>query len=251
MHDRQTLLFSTRTHKGKVKRNNQDCLSFDQEQAYAVIADGVGGNAFGEVASQLCVDSCMAYIASLDQDSLGEKVSKELANAIKLANEEVITIQRNEPKYEKMSSTLACFYVNGTQLHYSWVGDSRVYLIRPEEQTISMLTTDHTLDPSKIDPELAPALYKQASSILTRVVGSILLLKPDRGSTQIKSGDIVLACTDGLSNLVPDDLILEYALKFDQPQGEGLDPFADKLLDRALDCGGLDNISLVLAKVLG
>jgi len=251
MSGNNNVYFCTRTHKGKVRSNNQDCLSVDQEFAYAVIADGVGGKAFGEVASQLSVDSCMEYLGSLVQKKPSEKVPKELANAIKVANEEIITIQRNEPKYENMSSTLTCFYVNGNRLDYAWVGDSRIYLLRPSSQEIRLLTSDHTLDQSKIDPELSPSLYKRAPNILTRMVGSILLLKPDVGSINIETGDIILACTDGLSNLVPDDLILEYALKADLAKPDGLEQLADKLVDRALDCGGYDNISLILSKIDG
>lgn len=244
------LQFCSRTHKGKIRSSNQDRLGVDHDMAYAVIADGVGGKSFGEVASQLCIDSCFQYLSTLGGKELSEKASKELANAIKVANEEIITIQRNEPKYQNMSSTMTCFYINENHLHYAWVGDSRLYLLRPASQTITMLTADHTLDRSKIDPELAPSLYKKAPSILTRVVGSILLLKPDVGSMKVNAGDIILACTDGLSSLVPDDLMLDYTLKTDLTQREGLEQLADRLIDRALDCGGHDNVSLILSKVI-
>ena len=110
------------------------------------------------------------------------------------------------------------------------------------------MTRDHTLDQSKIDPDLSPTMYKRASSILTQMVGSILLLKPDTGSFNVNSGDIILTCTDGLSDRVPDQLILEYAIKFNKNTPQSLEAYADKLLDRALDCGGQDNISFVLAQ---
>jgi len=248
MADLNAVHFVSRSHRGKVKRNNQDCLSINSELVCAAIADGIGGNAFGEVASQLSIDACMEYLTT-EQNSVLAKPTKELSNAIKVANEEIITIQQNEPKYKNMGSTLSCFNIIKEELDYAWVGDSRIYLIRPSEESITMLTNDHTLDQSKIDPTLSPQLYKRAPSILTRTVGSILLLKPDVGSVQLETSDIVLACTDGLSNLVADELILEYTLKADTNYSDGLEKLADKLLDRALDCGGQDNISFILAKI--
>lgn len=249
MQNKNTASFCMRTHRGKIRRNNQDYLAIDQEHKFAIIADGVGGEHFGDVASRLAVDACLQYLRGLDQQQLVKKGANELANAIRFANETIITIQRNEPKYKKMGTTLSCFWVNAGKVHYSWVGDSRVYLIRPTKKTIYQLSTDHTLDQSKIDPKLSPNLYKRASSILTQRVGSILLLKPDIGAADIEDGDILLSCTDGLSDLVPDELILEYAEKIINEQADSLEKYADKLLDRALDCGGHDNISFILTRI--
>ena len=108
-----------------------------------------------------------------------------------------------------------------------------------------MLTRDHTLDRNKIDATLAPDLYRRAPSILTQKVGSILLIQPDTDCFELQIGDIILACTDGLTDRIEDELLLEYAIKF----VDNLEGYADKLLDRALDCGGQDNISLILAQV--
>ncbi len=250
MENNNSVRFCSRSHKGKVRRINQDFLEIDQSRSAATIADGIGGKDFGEVASRLAVESCMTYLKTIDPHILIERGSRELANAIKVANETIITIQRNEPKYNDMGSTLSCFWLDQYKLYFSWVGDSRIYLLRPSDKTITMLTQDHTLDQSKIDPALAPGLYKRASSILTQMVGSILLLRPDADSTEIKQGDIILACTDGLSDRVPDELMLEYAQKFTNNDQQGLEAYAEKLLDRALDCGGQDNISFILAEVV-
>jgi protein phosphatase len=171
--------------------------------------------------------------------------SRELGNAIKYANETIITIQRNEEKYRSMGTTLTCLWVKDEQLHYSWVGDSRIYLIRSSDKTIKQLTNDHTLDRNKIDAALAPDLYRRAPSILTQKIGSILLIKPDSDRIQIAPGDIVLACTDGLSDKVSDELMLDYAIAFTH----SLTEYGEKLLDRALDCGGQDNISFILARI--
>ena len=238
--------FASRSHKGKVRKNNQDHLGVEPELNLAVIADGIGGKHFGEIASEIGVAACTDYIKNADVEVLSSKPLAEMSNAIKYANESIITIQQNEPKYKNMGTTLACFWIDQQQVHYSWVGDSRIYLLNPLNKKISLLTKDHTLDKSKIDPLLSPDLYQRASSILTQYVGSILLLKPDTKTSILSSGDVLLGCTDGLSDLVKDELILEYSEKFI----DDLEGLADKLLDRALDCGGYDNVSFVLAKVI-
>ena len=114
-----------------------------------------------------------------------------------------------------------------------------------DRNTIDQLTIDHTLDPDKIDAHQAPKLHQQANKILTQKVGSILLLKPDTGSATILAGDIILACTDGLSDRIEEACLLEYAMNHQYH----LDKYADHLLENALDRGGQDNISLIVAQL--
>ncbi len=242
----KSIQFSSRSDRGKVRRKNEDYLAIDESQAIAAIADGIGGNAFGEVASQMAVDACMEYLTESD-DELKQKPENALANAVRFANEAIIAVQRNNSEYSKMGCTLSCFTLVGQQLVFSWVGDSRIYRIQPALERLEQLSKDHTLDPSKIDPELAPRLRKSAASILTQKVGSILLLQPETGSVELDTGDIVLACTDGLTDRVNDKILLEYAVKY----CDEIDKLTEQLLDRALDCGGQDNISMILARVGG
>ena len=239
------LNFCSRTHTGKVRRSNEDALFIDKANQIVAIADGMGGEAYGEVASQLAVDACVEYLQSVDVTRIWEKPGREIGNAVRFANEAIIAIQRNEEKYRTMGTTLTCMMLLGDQLHHSWVGDSRLYRISRKDNVIQMLTRDHTLDRSKIDPKLAPDLYRRAPSILTQKVGSILLIQPDTGSSSLLSGDLLLMCTDGLTDRVPDPLLLEYACV-----ESSLDAYADRLLERALDCGGQDNISFVLVEVV-
>lgn len=238
------ILYKSLTHVGKVRSNNEDYFHVDPEQNLVIVADGVGGRHFGEIASKLAVESCHQYLT--DENPLREDSDflHEIANSVKYANEVVITVQKNNPAYKNMGTTLTSFLIRENTLYFAYVGDSRIYLIRPKTEELTQLTDDHTLDPSKVDKNLALALYKRASSILTRMVGSFLLLSPDSDTAQLKEGDILLACSDGLSDLVKDEFILEYALKFQND----MDALSYKLLDRALDCGGRDNITFVLAQ---
>ena len=251
------ITFSSRSHRGKVRKKNQDALAVQEQCLFGAIADGIGGERHGEVASQLAVDACINYLSALDHNSaLTPKImTKEISNAIKFANEAIITVQKNDHRYENMGTTLNCFWLKQlaghqredqqdiAQLFYSWVGDSRIYRIRPADNQIKQLTKDHTLNPKKIDAHQAPKLHRSASNILTQKVGSILLLKPDTDSCTLRAGDIFLACTDGLTNRIEDSLLLEHAI------GHRLEDYADYLLDEALDRGGQDNISFILGQL--
>ena len=97
----------------------------------AAIADGMGGTDFGEIASQIAVDASVEYLASTDPAKLLNKPAGELGNAVKYANEAIIAIQQNEEQYRTMGSTLTCLLMVNKQLHFSWVGDSRIYIVRP------------------------------------------------------------------------------------------------------------------------
>jgi protein phosphatase len=236
---------ASRTHTGKIRKNNEDYLATLKKLGFIAIADGMGGHAYGQIASQLAVDACIEYFSEINSASLSLDSESEITNAVSFANEAIITIQRNEDKYRDMGTTLTCAYLSRNKLYYSWVGDSRLYLIRPSRCSIQRLTRDHTLDRAKIDPKLAPDLYKRASSILTQKVGSLLLLQPDSGVLAVEPNDIILACTDGLTDKIDDQWILECINEFKAD----LEECADRLLDRALDCGGQDNISLILAAI--
>ena len=253
------LTFCSRSHRGKIRKNNQDALAVQEELLVGAIADGIGGGPYGDVASQLAVDACIDYLSSLKNSNSPspDTATKELANAVKFANEAIITVQANDQRYKNMGTTLSCFWLKQSftqgqantqgayQLHYSWVGDSRIYRIRLAENIIEQLTEDHTLNPEKIDARQAPKLHKRASSILTQKVGSILLLKPDTGSATVLAGDIILACTDGLSDRVEEARLLEHAISHQHH----LDKYADHLLEDALDRGGQDNISFIVAQL--
>lgn len=253
------LKFYSRSHRGKIRKNNQDALAVQEKLLVGAIADGIGGGAYGDVASQLAVDACIDYLSSLEDSNSRSPntATKELANAVKFANEAIMTLQANDQRYQNMGTTLSCFWLkqyftqgqenqqNAYQLHYAWVGDSRIYRIRPAKNIIEQLTEDHTLNPEKIDARQAPKLHQRATSILTQKVGSILLLKPDISSAPLLTGDIILACTDGLSDRIEEARLLEYAISHQHH----LEKYADHLLEDALDRGGQDNISFIVAQL--
>jgi len=246
--------FCSVTHQGKVRRNNQDYLEINNTGGYATIADGVGGLSHGDIASETATKSCMAYLEDIvSQQQL--LTNKQLSNAIKLANEHLITIQQNDDRYSKMGTTLCCFSVNGSEVNYSWVGDSRLYIYKAKSKELLLLTEDHTLDPNKLAAPPSDKLRRKMSSTLTQMVGSLLLLKPGIGTHEIQEKDVLIACTDGLSDMVKEEFIQEHLALLSEVNGDqtkvdsALKACSDKLLDKALDVGGTDNISFIVCSL--
>lgn len=247
----QDATFYAISDRGKIRRNNQDAYKVCSKQKIGVLADGVGGLNHGEVASKTVVESCLNYIKeNIDNESqLSDSlIRNELNNAIKIANEHLITIQSNDQRYSKMGTTVVCFAIIGGVAYYSWVGDSRLYLYCQESKSLIQLTNDHTLDPDKLDCDSNPRLQRQASGVLTRMMGATLYLKPDHGETPFKPGDILLACSDGLTDLVRDEFIQQQISTIENQSS--LEACAKRLVDKALDVGGKDNITIILAQSL-
>ncbi|HCH21214.1 MAG TPA: hypothetical protein DEX33_07385, partial [Cellvibrionales bacterium] len=107
------LTFCARSHRGKIRKKNQDALAVQEQLLVAAIADGIGGGAHGDVASQLAVDACIDYLSSFENTNprSPDAVTKELANAVKFANEAIMTVQANDQRYQNMGTTLSCFWL--------------------------------------------------------------------------------------------------------------------------------------------
>ena len=124
----------SRTHPGKVRQNNEDSIAILDDRNFFAIADGMGGHAFGQVASQLAVAACIEYVSTLTNKPIVSSESA-LATAVSFANEAIITIQQNEDKYRDMGTTLTCACLYDNKLYFSWVGDSRLYLMKSSESS--------------------------------------------------------------------------------------------------------------------
>lgn len=230
------------TDLGLVRCNNEDFHICNETKGIAVIADGVGGHDYGEVASKIAVESCYQYLTKEDYIEDTSDVEQTLLDSIIFANQQVISYKKDRPKYKKMGTTLNCLYLRENKLSYAWIGDSRVYLVSTSDSTIRMLSEDHNLYNELVRRgEIADSFKK---NILTRMVGSNLYTQPEAGQYTLASGDIVLSCTDGLSDLVSDNLLLaaviECAGNFEQ--------ILKKLIELAKGQGGRDNITVALIR---
>lgn len=230
---------------GLLRQNNEDYHFCDFSYGLAIIADGVGGHDYGEVASKIAVESCYQYLTKeyyLDDTA---NIPHTLLDSVVFANQQVIHHKKDRPEYKDMGTTLSCLHLHNNELSYSWIGDSRIYVISQENSSIQMLSEDHTLYNEMIRRGEIADTYKK--NILTRMVGSNLYTQPEAGKSILKQDDIVLACTDGLSDLIPDTLILKTVLE----HAQNLNVAMQALVDLANGQGGRDNITVVLMGPVG
>lgn len=250
------------TDPGMVGKNNEDTFAVSAYQVsesdptpsiVAIIADGVGGHQAGEVASSLAVEMISHTIAESD----ASQPLATLEEAYFQANQAIYSQATINPKNAGMSTTAACVWVIGDRLYLTSVGDSRIYLKRGDR--LIQLTTDHTwvqeaMESGILTPEQAES--HPNAHLIRRYLGSKqppisdfrIRLKPgesDKQSVanqgmQLKSGDFILLCSDGLTDLVTDEEI-NASLGGDQPLPEIL----QGLIDDANSKGGHDNITVI------
>lgn len=230
---------------GLVRHNNEDSWRQLQDEQFFVLADGMGGHKAGEVASKETVN----YLCTLFRQSFSSSLSisqakQRLSEMIQQANLMVYQMGRENQGLKGMGTTLCCILFHSEGLIYGHVGDSRIYRFR--QQQLEQLTQDHSLLRELIElgqlseQQAGDFLYK---NIITKAIGTEPCVEPAIKSTALETGDIILMCTDGLSDLVSYEemqLILEQA-----PENE----IAKQLVKRAKQKGGYDNITVVVVKV--
>lgn len=238
------MIFYSKTDKGSVRRQNEDFIYAPQEAGgfFAVVADGMGGHKAGEVASRLVVDTVIEILTPLAQHGLTEE---DIKNALSAANKNVWKKAQSTPDNKGMGSTATIAAFCGNEAIIGHVGDSRAYHFC--DGSLSQITKDHSYVQMLIDNGYITskqALNHPNKNVITRSVGTDDILDIDTFTVPLKKGDALLLCTDGLSNVVPDELIEAILCR-------GIENAADELVDAALSGGGEDNISVVIAHMDG
>ncbi|MFP4635251.1 MAG: Stp1/IreP family PP2C-type Ser/Thr phosphatase [Nitriliruptoraceae bacterium] len=229
------------TDVGQVREGNEDALLI-RDGLFAV-ADGMGGHLAGEVASatalQLLEDSLAGRIF---QDS--ESARAALRETVLEANRTVADLAEENPDYRGMGTTLTAAMVEGRRVHLAHVGDSRGYLLRDGQ--LQQLTDDHTLVQHLVDEgqiTAAEAETHPQRSIITRAIGVGEDVEVDTFTLELRPGDQLLLCSDGLTGVVEDEDIAA-RLRSDQPA----QAVVDGLIDLANAAGGPDNITVLLLR---
>ncbi len=238
------------THVGFVRPTNQDTFLVSNELGLWIVADGMGGHAGGDVASQKTVEAIHRYIAERagqDQATRTEEIPSLLRSAIGYANETVRAHAKAHPEFTGMGTTMVLLYRPDPFSPLAWVahvGDSRAYLIR--DQQFSALTRDHTVLEEHIQqgllPRSTPASHPDGHA-LTRGVGIESTVEADVSTVKLKATDEVLLCSDGLNKMLNDEDILDI-LMTTRPQTP--EQKCQALIDQANVRGGLDNTTVVL-----
>lgn len=234
-----------KTDKGNVRDSNQDAYAvgeFSDEVVWSVVCDGMGGAAGGNIASALAVKVISDKInASYRNQMRDSSIKNMLDSALTAANIEVFDFAEAQPDLRGMGTTVVCAIVRDNQAYIVHAGDSRAYVIN--NGNIRQITTDHSMVQDlllrgKITPEEAE--HHPNKNIITRAVGVNKAIEIDFEQIDLEDDDTLLICTDGLSNYVSNDEMLEL-----MSDGKHY-AFADRLVKKANDNGGGDNITVVV-----
>ena len=238
------------TDRGKVRKDNQDCFILEICEArnclIAALCDGMGGAKAGGIASQLATKAFVSYVyTKLSSRRLRNvDIKRILEDACTEANGVSYEYSHFDDAFDGMGTTIVGGVIKNNGNGYIInVGDSRAYLISRRGGNILQITKDHSLvaelmEAGAITPEQARTHPQK--NVITRALGSEATITCDFFTFDLQSGDILLLCSDGLSNIVSDLEMLEYAKEFPQPE-----ELCRSLMSKALNRGARDNVTVV------
>lgn len=236
------------TDPGLVRDNNEDSVALDADNRVAVLADGMGGYNAGEVASAMATTFIKTELGRWMSEGGTEASAREIKRAMEIcidnANRSIFNAANSNPQYAGMGTTLVMGVFQGARALIGHVGDSRCYRLRAG--SFVQLTRDHSLLQEQIDAGLISpeqAKYATHKNLVTRALGVEDTVLLEVNEYRAEDGDLYLMCSDGLSDMMPDDRIAAILVA-----AGSLAEKARSLVDAANDCGGRDNISVILAQ---
>jgi protein phosphatase len=238
-----------------VRTNNEDCYRIVSPLNLYVLADGMGGEAHGEVASALAVETVVKHCLEGQENPSAPLVgeakpelnpkSQRLLSAIQLANREVFQSAEEHPERLGMGATLTAAWIDGMQLSVGHVGDSRLYLLRTGQ--LQQLTSDHSLVAEQVRRGILTASEAEQSnlqSVLLRALGTQPEVEVDIEQVPLFQGDVLLLCSDGLTRMVTEPEIAGTLQA--EPNAQRA---AEKLIEHANESGGIDNVSVIVVSL--
>jgi PPM family protein phosphatase len=243
------------TDVGRKRKGNEDSHFVNPEQNLFVVADGMGGHAAGEVASKIAVEAINEFVCLTGGDKditwpfgLDDSISYDgnrLKTAVRYANRKVLDATREKTEYEGMATTVAAVLLDGSTANLAHVGDSRIYRVRGSE--LVQLTADHSWINEQIQSGLISADQARTHplrNVVTRALGGKADCQVEMQAHQMRPGDILLLCSDGLTTMIPDD---EIARLVQDANGDVAEA-APALVSAANERGGEDNITVLLIR---
>jgi protein phosphatase len=242
------------TDVGRVRTNNEDCFRIVAPLHLFVLSDGMGGEAHGEVASAMAVETvvkcCMepedggATVIGTSEPTWSEK-TKRLTSAVHLANRNIYDSAEANPDQHGMGATLTAAWIDGSRLSVAHVGDSRAYLLR--SGNLQQLTSDHSLVAEQVRRGIltpAEAEESEMQSVLLRALGALPDIEVDTDEHILFARDILMLCCDGLTRMVTEPEIAGTLQAETDPTRA-----AEKLIALANERGGVDNITVIVVRV--
>jgi serine/threonine-protein phosphatase Stp1 len=239
---RMTTECSARTHVGRVRRLNEDNYLDRSAVGLWTVADGMGGHQAGDLASALIVEA----MQDVDNFSSGYAFLDDVRDRLHRVNRTLLARAAIMAPGAVIGSTVVVLLIYEDHYACLWAGDSRIYLLRKGE--LHQLTRDHSMLQELIDAGSVPSAEARSfrrSNVITRAVGVTDLLTLDMRQGSVEAGDVFLLCSDGLTGMLEDREI--YGILQNAPT---LDGAADRLIERTLEQGARDNVTVVLVKVI-
>jgi protein phosphatase len=253
--DGMRVRFSGDSNVGMKRDHNEDSFFLPESERLAIVADGMGGHASGEVASRLAVETIVGFFRETEEeqeltwpfkvDRADRHDINRMVTAIKLANLKIHQEAQRNPACHGMGTTVVCTLFLESSLIVGHVGDSRLYRLR--EGMFDQLTEDHSLlndyiKMKHLSPEEIAAFPHK--NVIVRALGMKASVQVDVIVDQPRLGDVYVLCSDGLSSMVPDQDIA--GLVVNEPD---LDSMCDNLIHAANGNGGLDNVTVVAIRL--
>jgi PPM family protein phosphatase len=240
------LTYAARTDVGMIRSGNEDNFAVDANgsRGIFIVADGMGGHAAGEVASEMAVQIVLRELKDVTDVTDGH-VTKVLGDSLRLANRAIHDRTITEVDKQGMGTTASVLVLAESRYLIGQVGDSRVYLLR--DGALKQLTKDHSYVQEQVDlGNLTPeqARYHPYSNVITRCVGASPDVEPDLYSGDARTGDVFLVASDGLTGMVDDRRLAQLLMSRAEPERK-----VQALISEANGRGGLDNITAIVVHV--
>jgi protein phosphatase len=239
------LTFAARTDVGMIRSGNEDAYyaHATRERGIFIVADGMGGHAAGEVASEMTVQIVSRELSDLAR--LDDGASDTVLESIRRANRAVYDRTIAEADKQGMGTTASILILAPGRFLIGQVGDSRIYLLR--DGALRQLTKDHSYVQEQVDAGLLTpeqARYHPYSNVITRCVGAGDTVEPDAYSGDLRAGDVFLVASDGLTGMVDDRRIQQLLLS-----RASAGRVVDALIAEANYRGGLDNLTAIVIQI--
>lgn len=229
------------TDIGKVRKNNEDYIYYDSQTNIFVLADGMGGHNAGEIASQKASEYLFEYLHAKGDSIVDANILKK---AVIFSNNKLLKTSKENPELAGMGTTFTCALIRGNKVIVAHIGDTRAYKI--SKDSIVQITEDHTVSNQlyKLGKISKKELRDHKSKhILIKALGTIENLTPDIYDEDFEKETYLLICSDGLTDQVNDKEIFTIV-----NENKKLETIVEKLIGKANDCGGIDNVSIVCIK---
>jgi serine/threonine protein phosphatase PrpC len=265
MSDSPEIIIAARTHVGKVRGHNEDdflvCRSLDSGEWFFdgnsvkvgnkgslfAVADGMGGENAGEIASRIAMETLQRHFSQLDDREYSDRQACDLLEKIILsANDAVIQNAASNIEHARMGTTIVIAWLQTNRVHIAWIGDSRCYLLR--NQNLILVTDDHSpvwemVRKGKLSVEEAHS-HPDKNLISQHLGQKNDPLKPDTKTLILEPGDTLLVCSDGLNGMLTDKQI-----ESNLNRNNNLNFACEQLVEAANIAGGYDNITAILVKI--